>query len=89
MPLYRNSYTGGERISVTPLGYPYIEIDEVTGELTGEHEELAVMTADAIMAEVGEDADLAQAALDDEQARDKPRTSLVAKLERVIANAGS
>lgn len=38
-----------------------------------------------ILAEVGDDKDKAQAALDAENASEKPRTSLVAKLEAVLA----
>lgn len=89
MPTYRNSYRGQEVESATPLGYPWIEVDSATGELAGEHDELAVKTADAILADVGEDADLAQAALDAEQARETPRVVLSTKLQRIVDNAES
>lgn len=38
-----------------------------------------------VLAEVGEDKEKAQAALDAEKAKDKPRTSLVTKLEAILA----
>lgn len=92
MPLYRNSFNGAERTTADALGYPWIEVDEDSepeGELVGVHYELAVQTADAILAEVGNDAELAQLALDEENERETPRTSLVAKLERIVRNAES
>lgn len=79
MAIYRDSVSGATRDSSTPMGYPWVLADADT-------DELAAATADAIMAEVGTDVAKAQAALDAENAREKPRTSLVAKLERVIAN---
>ena len=88
MPTYRNTYNGRERVSSDALGYPWIEVDG-DGELVGNHQELSVMTADAILAEVGNDPDLAQRYLDEEQARDQPRSVLSSKLQRIIDNAGS
>jgi len=86
MPTYRNSYNGAERTTADTLGYPWIEIESPEGEPVEEQEELAVKTADAILADVGTDPDLAAAALEEEQARETPRTSLVAKLERIVRN---
>ncbi|NHA02030.1 hypothetical protein G5V59_26945 [Nocardioides sp. W3-2-3] len=40
-----------------------------------------------VLASVGNDADKAQAALDAEKAKDKPRSTLVAKLENIVAAA--
>lgn len=92
MPVYRNTYNGAERTTSDSLGYPWIEVDEDSepaGELVGVHFEFGKATADAILAEVGNDAELAQYALDDENASETPRTSLIAKLERIIRNAES
>lgn len=90
MPLYRSSVTGAERVSASPLGYPWIEFDdEEPPQPVVEQFEFTVATADAILAEVGNDAELAQLALDEEEARETPRTSLVAKLERIVRNAES
>lgn len=89
MPTYRNSFNGAERTTADTLGYPWIELESEGGEPVEPQEEFTVMTADAILAEVGTDAELAQLALDDEEARETPRTSLVAKLERIVRNAES
>lgn len=89
MPVYRNTYNGVERTSADALGYPWIEISEAGGAAVDPQTELAERTADAILADVGIDGDLAQEALDREQARDTPRTSLIAKLERIVRNAES
>lgn len=40
-----------------------------------------------VLASVGNDADKAQAALDAEKAKDKPRSTLIAKLEDIVAAA--
>ena len=87
MPTYRNTYNGVERTSADLLGYPWIEIAD--GDPVAEQDELAVKTADAILADVGNDAELAQAALDQEEARETPRKVLTAKLQRIVDNAGS
>jgi hypothetical protein len=87
MATYRNSFSGAERVSADVLGYPWIEADADTGELAGEQIELAARTADAILLDVGDDAELARLALEEEEARETPRTSLIAKLERIIRNA--
>lgn len=89
MPTYRNSFNGAERTTAGTLGYPWIELDGAGGDPVAEQTEFAERTADAILADVGTDADKAQAALDAEQARETPRTSLVAKLERIVRNAES
>jgi hypothetical protein len=78
-PLARPNVTSTE-----PLGYPW---REVPAPADNPEVELAVATADAILAEVGDDAAKAQAALTAENAREKPRTALTRKLERIIANA--
>lgn len=88
MATYRNTFNGAERVSADALGYPWIEVEE-SGELVGVHFELTVATADAILAEVGNDAELAAEALGDEQARETPRTVLSAKLQRIVDNAES
>lgn len=46
-------------------------------------------TADHVLAEVGDDKELAQAALEEENAKDKPRKGLVADLEKILASDGS
>lgn len=90
MARYRNSYNGAERTSAELIGYPWIEIaDEAGGEPIETQTEFAKPTADAIILEVGTDADKAQAALDEENASESPRTSLIAKLERIVRNAES
>lgn len=89
MARYRNTYNGAEREFAEVIGYPWLEIDGEEGEPVAEQTEFTVRTADAILLDVGTDADKAQAALDAEEARDTPRTSLVAKLERIVRNAES
>ena len=88
MPVYRNTFNGAERTTADALGYPWIELEE-DGELIGVQIEFGKATADAILAEVGNDAELAQLALDEEEASETPRTSLIAKLERIVRNAES
>jgi hypothetical protein len=61
-------------------------IEQATAE-PGEKRAAALPTAKAILETVGADPVAAQAALDAEQAAEKPRISLVAKLEKVIAEA--
>lgn len=92
MPLYRNSFNGAERTTADTLGYPWIEVDsesEPAGQLVGVQYEFVKATADAILAEVGNDPELAQLALDEEEVSETPRTSLIAKLERIVRNAES
>jgi hypothetical protein len=87
MPKFWNTHSQAWRdfpAGQTP-GYPYVAEDAMTSGAG--QTELAAKTADAILADVGEDAELAQAALDAEQARDKPRTSLTAKLQKIIDTA--
>jgi hypothetical protein len=86
MARYFNTFTQAYRDSDSELGYPYVlEGSEKVGAegVT----EIAAATADAILADVGDDGQKAQAALDAEQARDKPRTSLIAKLEKIVEAA--
>lgn len=87
MATYRNSVNGAERVSADALGYPWIETED--GEPVAEQTELAARTADAILLDVGTDPELAQAAIEEEQERETPRTSLIAKLERIVRNAES
>lgn len=42
-------------------------------------------TIDEVLERVGEDHELAQAALDAEQAKDEPRKTLIGRLEKVLA----
>lgn len=44
-------------------------------------------SVEGILADVGEDKEKAQAALDAEQAKEKPRSSLVGKLESILGKA--
>lgn len=85
MASYVNTYTGREVSSEVTLGYPYVLIDDSTGEPEGV--EFAERTADAILVDVGSDATLAAIALEQEQAREKPRKVLSNTLRRIIADA--
>lgn len=81
MPIYhwRGPEPRPDVDSDQPLGYPWVAADSLETEI-------AAGTADAILAEVGEDVAKAQAALDAENKRDAPRVGLTRKLERIIAN---
>jgi len=70
-----------------PPGYPWIA-EAGAAEGADGTTEVATRTADAILADVGDDAEAAQAALDVELARDTPRTSLTAKLQKIVDAAG-
>ena len=87
MATYKHTVKGWIRESGTAMGYPWIEVDSDTLEPEGY--ELAAATADAILEQVGDDPVLAQLALTNEQERDKPRSVLTAKLQRIVDNAGS
>ena len=89
MATYKHTQKGWIRESSTLMGYPWIAVDEDTLEPEGETFELAAATADAILEEVGNDPVLAQIALDAEEQRDKPRSVLTAKLQRIVDNAES
>jgi hypothetical protein len=84
---YIHTTKGWTRESSTLMGYPWVEVDSET--LQPEGYELGAATADAILDQVGDDAVLAQIALLKEQERDKPRTVLTAKLQRIVDNAES
>lgn len=72
----------GEVKRLTELGLvSEVEVEEVDDNEGGSKP----AKVDDILAEVGDDKEKAQAALDAENASAKPRTSLVAKLEAVIA----
>jgi hypothetical protein len=84
---YIHTTKGWTRESSTLMGYPWVEVDSETLQPAGY--ELGAATADAILEQVGDDAVLAQIALLKEQERDKPRTVLTAKLQRIVDNAES
>lgn len=85
MARFFNTFTQAYRdFTGDPPGYPWVAEDAMEPTAEG-NTEMAAKTADAILAEVGTDATAAQAALDAENARDTPRTSLVAKLEKIAA----
>lgn len=88
MATYRNTKNGTIRTSLTLMGYPWIEVS-ADGDPVNPSYELAAETADAILNAVGNDAELAQLALTKEAERDKPRTVLTAKLQRIVDNAES
>ena len=85
MAMYRHTKTGRLLSSTQTLGYPWVSQDDLD---SGEHEtfEVVARTADAVMADVGDDAELAAAELAAEKARTdrKPRTTLIARLQAVI-----
>ena len=85
MARYYNSFSGGYRdfAEGDAPGYPWVA-EASTAEGAEGTTEVATRTADAILADVGEDGALAQEALDLELARETPRTSLTAKLQRII-----
>lgn len=87
MATYKHTQKGWIRESGSLMGYPWVEVDSETLEPEGF--ELAAATADAILEQVGNDPVLAQLALTTEQERDKPRTVLTAKLQRIVDNAES
>ena len=76
-----NTYNGQRANNVPPRGYPWVDVP-ATGS------ELATRTIEAIMADVGDSAELAAAALAEEKARAdegiKPRITLLARLQEVI-----
>ena len=75
------SITAADRTRLLKEGYlTEEEVDVAAGDDTP-----APGTADAGLAEVGEDPAKAKAALAEEQKRDKPRSTLVAKLEAIAA----
>jgi hypothetical protein len=89
MPTYQSSVSGAIRTTADTLGYPWIEVEGDPPAPVEEQTEFTKQTADAILLEVGNDAELAQLALDEEEASETPRTSLIAKLERIVRNAES
>lgn len=90
MATYQSSVSGAVRVSVAALGYPWILLNDADPPQPAEEQtEFVKPTADYVLFQVGNDADLAQAALDEEEASETPRTSLIAKLERIIRNAES
>lgn len=85
MTRYVNTNDGTVTDTTATLGYPYVDESTVTApEATAD---VARPTIDRIMGDVGEDVDLAQAALDEENARDEPRATLVRRLEKIIDGA--
>ena len=69
VPRYWNTFSQAFRDSESELGYPYVLADKAEQNAEGTTE-IAVATADAILAEVGTDPELAAAALEAEQARE-------------------
>lgn len=87
MPLYINTFNGRTRETDATLGYPWLLKADTERPPSFE---LAVKTADAILAEVGDDPALARAALDAENSREfPPRKVLSAKLQKIIEDAES
>lgn len=80
---YRNTYNGAVRTAHRPMGYPWVEVTETPVV------EFGSRTAEAILADVGDDPVLAQAALDAESQREKPRSVLSGQLEKIIKDAES
>jgi hypothetical protein len=88
MANYRSSVNNRVVASATSLGYPWILLDD-EGDTAAETKEIMAKTADFILLEVGDDPDLAQAALDAEQARETPRKVLSTRLRQIIAAGAS
>ena len=86
MANYVNTYNGQTRSSDTLLGYPWVELDDTTGEPEGSVE-FAERTADAILLDVGTDPELAAIALRQEAARETPRKVLTGQLRKIIRDA--
>ena len=86
MANYVNTYNGQTRSYDTLLGYPYVELDEGTGEPAGSIE-FAERTAEAILLDVGTDPELAAIALRQEEARETPRKVLSNTLRKIIRDA--
>jgi hypothetical protein len=86
MANYRNTYNGQIKSSATPLGYPYIALDDQDNPAS-EQIEFAERTADAILLDVGTDPVLAAAALTAESEREKPRIVLTRRLQAIIDHA--
>ena len=86
MANYRNTYSGAIKSSGSPLGYPYIALDDQDNP-AAEQTEFAERTADAILQDVGTDAVLAAAALAAEGEREKPRIVLTRRLQAIIDHA--
>lgn len=73
-----NTFSGQVRNNTPARGYPWLNVDHPFNET-------AVRTIEAIMADVGDDAELAQAAYDAEKGRPvPPRVTLLARLQAVI-----
>jgi hypothetical protein len=73
----RNTFSGAIAVHDVPRGYPWVDVNHVGTEF-------AVRTIEAIMLDVGDNADLARAAYSAENEREKPRTTLLARLQAVI-----
>jgi len=85
---YVNTFRNGQtKESDVDLGYPWIPTEDAERPPSFE---LAVETAAAILAYVGDDPELAQEALDRELSREfPPRKVLTSDLRRIIRNAES
>ncbi|MBZ5736488.1 hypothetical protein K8Z61_18510 [Nocardioides sp. TRM66260-LWL] len=62
---------------------------DVSTTLKDENEQGKPATADELLADVGDDPEKAAAVLEVEKASDKPRSTLIAKLEKVIEKAAA
>lgn len=80
MPEYRHTKTGRIVNSISGMGYPWVEVGAPSTEF-------AARTAEAILAEVGDDPLLAEAALEAEKERETPRKVLTANLQKIIRDA--
>ena len=88
MANYRSSVSGRVVTSEVSLGYPWILLDD-EGVPVDPQKEIMAKTIEVIMLEVGDDADLAREAKDAELLRETPRTTLITRLNAVIAAGGS
>lgn len=84
MASYRSSVSGKVITTSVPQGYPWVLLDD-EGTPVDPQKEIMAKTADFILLEVGDDVDLARAALDAEQLRETPRKVLTARLKAIIA----
>lgn len=87
MTTYKNTFNGSTKETDADLGYPWLPIEDTERPPSFE---LSVKTAAKILEEVGDDPELAQAALDAELSREfPPRKVLTSDLRRIIRDAES
>lgn len=87
MANYRSSVNGRVVSSDVVLGYPWVALTD-EGTPVNPQKEIMARTADAILADVGDDAAAARVALDAELLRETPRKVLTARLKSIIAAGG-